>query len=71
VAEPVPAGDGGDEGLYEIRFTPPRSGVYYIFVQSHGLGFGYQRSPYVALQAVETEAVANTDGAAPEALKEE
>jgi YVTN family beta-propeller protein len=71
VAEPVPAGDGDGEGLYEIRFTPPRSGVYYIFVQSHGLGFGYQRSPYVALQAVETETVANTDGAAPEALKEE
>ncbi len=38
-------------GLYEVRFTPPKKGVYYVFVESRSQGFGYQNSPYITLVA--------------------
>jgi YVTN family beta-propeller protein len=53
--------------LYEIRFTPPRAGVYYVFVQSRSLGFGFQSSPYVTLMAGAPGATA--DSATAEVMK--
>lgn len=39
------------DGGYEVVFQPPRKGVYYVFVQSPSLGFGFQSSPYLTLVA--------------------
>lgn len=44
-----PAPNGG----YNATFTPPRSGTYYVFVESPALGLRYQDSPLLALRAVE------------------
>ncbi|MFW6175992.1 MAG: YncE family protein, partial [Acidobacteriota bacterium] len=57
-------GDSGAEagaeegGLYEVRFQPPRPGVYYVFVQSASQGLAFNRSPYATLRvdAAETKA---------------
>jgi len=46
-----PPGEGGSGGLYEVRFTPPRPGVYYVFVQSRSQGLGFNASPFVTLMA--------------------
>ena len=55
-------------GHYETTFTPPRPGVYYVFVQSRSLGFGFQNSPYETLQAHEPgEAPAGSTGSTPAA----
>ena len=46
------AGEGGaGGGLYEVRFTPPRPGVFYVFVQSRSQGLAFNGSPYVTLMA--------------------
>jgi len=50
-----------DSGGYEVLFQPPRKGVYYIFVQSHSLGFGFQNSPYLTLTAGELAAQRTAD----------
>lgn len=44
-------GEAGSGGLYEVRFTPPRPGVYYVFVQSSSQGLAFNGSPYVTLMA--------------------
>lgn len=36
-------------GGYEVVFEPPRKGVYYVFIQSGSLGFGFQKSPFLTL----------------------
>ena len=46
----TPAG-GAAGGLYEVRFTPPRAGVYYVFVQSSAQGLAFNGSPYATLLA--------------------
>ena len=51
VATEVADGEGGSGGLYEVRFTPPRPGVYYVFVQSRSQGLGFNGSPFVTLMA--------------------
>jgi YVTN family beta-propeller protein len=44
-------GAEAEGGLYEVRFTPPRAGVYYVFVQSQSQGLAFNYSPYVTLMA--------------------
>jgi len=41
---------------YEVSFTPPRPGVYYVFVSCPSLGVGYNQLPYVILNALEKKA---------------
>lgn len=40
-----------EEGVYEIDFTPPKSGIYYIFLQIQSLGLTYNESRSLVLQA--------------------
>jgi YVTN family beta-propeller protein len=42
-----PVGDG----VYEINFVPPQSGVYYIFFQCPSLGVAYRQIPHLILNA--------------------
>lgn len=37
------------DGRYEVRFAPPRPGVYYVFVRAPGLGLEYREAGYVTL----------------------
>jgi hypothetical protein len=46
------------EGTYEVSFTPPKSGVYYVFVQCPSLGVRYNQIPYVILEAKQENAAA-------------
>jgi DNA-binding beta-propeller fold protein YncE len=43
-----PAGDG----VYEMNFVPPRSGVYYVYFQSPSLGIRFNQVPPLTLQAM-------------------
>jgi len=42
------------DGVYEINFVPPRSGVYYIFFQCPSLGVAYRQIPHLILNAEAT-----------------
>jgi YVTN family beta-propeller protein len=44
------------EGLYEIRFTPPEEGVYYVFVEVASQGLALQKSPFLVLTATKAGA---------------
>jgi hypothetical protein len=39
------------EGVYEVSFTPPRDGVYYVFFQCPSLGVAFRQLPHLILQA--------------------
>ncbi|HEX8130501.1 MAG TPA: cytochrome D1 domain-containing protein [Pyrinomonadaceae bacterium] len=39
------------DGIYEINFVPPQSGVYYIFFQCPSLGVTYRQIPHLILNA--------------------
>jgi YVTN family beta-propeller protein len=39
------------EGVYEINFVPPQSGVYYVFFQCPSLGIQYRQLPRLILNA--------------------
>lgn len=39
------------EGIYEVTFTPPQEGVYYIFFQCPSLGLQYRQLPQLILTA--------------------
>jgi YVTN family beta-propeller protein len=39
------------EGVYEINFVPPQSGVYYVFFQCPSLGIQYRQLPRLVLNA--------------------
>jgi len=43
---------------YEVSFTPPKPGVYYVFVSCPSLGVRYNQLPYVILEAKEGKAAA-------------
>jgi YVTN family beta-propeller protein len=50
------------DGLYEIRFTPPEEGLYYVFVEVASQGLALQKSPFLVLtaeKAVAQEAAAH------------
>jgi YVTN family beta-propeller protein len=40
-----------EEGIYEIRFTPPESGVYFVFIEVASEGMPFQKSPFLVLTA--------------------
>jgi YVTN family beta-propeller protein len=42
------------EGIYEINFVPPQSGVYYVFFQCPSLGIQYRQLPRLILNADDT-----------------
>jgi YVTN family beta-propeller protein len=44
------------EDRYEVSFTPPEPGVYYVFVRCPSLGVRYNQLPYVILEAKEEKA---------------
>jgi hypothetical protein len=46
------------DGTYEVSFTPPKPGVYYVFVYCPSLGVRYNQLPYVVLEAKEEKAAA-------------
>ncbi|HEY0099959.1 MAG TPA: YncE family protein [Pyrinomonadaceae bacterium] len=39
------------EGVYEVNFVPPQSGVYYVFFQCPSLGIQYRQLPRLILNA--------------------
>ncbi len=39
------------DGLYEIHFTPPEAGVYFVFVEVASAGLPVQKSPFLVLTA--------------------
>lgn len=39
------------EGLYEVHFTPPESGVYFVFVEVASEGMPFQKSPFLVMTA--------------------
>jgi len=39
------------DGKYEVTFTPPKPGVYYVFVSCPSLHVKYNQLPYVVLEA--------------------
>ena len=47
-----PVGDG----VYELSFVPPQSGVYYVFFQCPSLGVQFNQIPYLILQATKDNA---------------
>lgn len=40
-----------EEGIYEIHFTPPESGVYFVFIEVASQGMPFQKSPFLVLTA--------------------
>jgi YVTN family beta-propeller protein len=52
------------EGVYEVNFVPPQSGVYYVFFQCPSLGIQYRQLPRLILNAEDT-AVTATKQPAP------
>jgi hypothetical protein len=64
-ADPAAGSTAGSGGLYEVRFTPPRAGVFYVFVQSHSQGLGFNGSPYVTLMAAKPAEGGEEGGATP------
>jgi YVTN family beta-propeller protein len=43
------------DGVYEVSFAPPESGVYYVFLECASLKVRYNHLPYSILQAVDRE----------------
>ncbi|MBI2875305.1 MAG: cytochrome D1 [Candidatus Tectomicrobia bacterium] len=41
------------DGIYEVAFTAPKPGVYYLFFESRSLGVQFNQLPYLILQAAE------------------
>jgi YVTN family beta-propeller protein len=39
------------EGLYQISFTPPEAGVYFVFLEVASAGMPFQKSPFIVLTA--------------------
>jgi hypothetical protein len=39
------------EGLYEIHFTPPESGIYFVFVEVASERMPFQKSPFLVMTA--------------------
>ena len=46
------------DGVYRLRFTPPREGVYYVYLASPSRGISFNRSPQRAFRAVAEVAAA-------------
>lgn len=44
---------GAADGKYEVSFTPPKPGVYYVFVSCPSLNVRHNQLPYIVLEAKE------------------
>jgi YVTN family beta-propeller protein len=44
------------DGVYEVHFTFPRAGIYYVYLESRSLGLSLANPQYLILQAVAREA---------------
>lgn len=42
---------GGEEGIYETTFTPPKRGIYYVFLSSPSLRATHRDLPHLILEA--------------------
>jgi hypothetical protein len=51
------------DGVYRLRFTPPRDGVYYVYLASPSYGVAVNESPQRAFRAVADTADAAPTGA--------
>ncbi len=40
-----------EDGVYEIDFVPPKSGIYYVFLEVQSLGMSYSESKSLVLEA--------------------
>ena len=45
----------GEDGVWEVSFTPPQSGLYYLFVASAELGAGFRDLPFLSLRATDAK----------------
>jgi YVTN family beta-propeller protein len=52
-------------GVYEVSFTPPRAGVYYVFFQCPSLGVQLRQLPHLILTATQAQPASPGDGARP------
>ncbi|HKG13951.1 MAG TPA: cytochrome D1 domain-containing protein [Pyrinomonadaceae bacterium] len=43
-------------GVYEMSFTPPQAGVYYIYFRAPSLGVQFNQMPFLTLRATSAEA---------------
>jgi hypothetical protein len=39
------------DGIYEVEFTPPKSGLYYVYVECRSLGIPLNNPFYIILEA--------------------
>jgi hypothetical protein len=42
---------GTGDGVYEIEFSPPKPGVYYVYLECLSLGLSYNKSPFLIMRA--------------------
>ncbi|HEV2708321.1 MAG TPA: YncE family protein [Pyrinomonadaceae bacterium] len=40
------------EGVYEVNFTPPRKGAYYVFFECPSLGIAYNKLPHLVYEGM-------------------
>lgn len=45
-----------EPGLYEIHFTPPQAGVYFLFLEAPSVGLSFQKSAPLTLEVLEKAA---------------
>ncbi|HLG17808.1 MAG TPA: cytochrome D1 domain-containing protein [Blastocatellia bacterium] len=53
------------DGVYEVSFVPPETGVYYVFVECASMGVRFNQLPFVVLDARDEKPKANDAPAAP------
>ncbi|HSS22480.1 MAG TPA: beta-propeller fold lactonase family protein [Pyrinomonadaceae bacterium] len=49
------------DGVYEMTFTPPQAGIYYVFFQCPSLNVTFSQLPSVTLTAIEADAPPSTN----------
>ena len=45
----------GDDGVYLLDFTPPRPGIYHIYLQCLSYGLSFNNDQYLALEAIDQD----------------
>lgn len=54
------------EGVYEVEFTPPQAGFYYVFLQCPSLNIRLNQLSHLILEATDDSAALAADGPGPE-----
>jgi hypothetical protein len=44
-----------DDGVYFLEFTPPRPGLYYIYLQCLSRGLKFDNGQYLVLEAIDKD----------------